>query len=86
MTDYYNALDDTGVVHTLEKTPVYVVKDGYSKASQMGFTWCMIVFTWKEGPRYHSLLDGGEARLTQSLEHATCLTCLAAESGVDLLA
>jgi hypothetical protein len=86
MSDFYGALDDEGVVHSLEKTPIYKTVDGYTRTQAMGFTWCMHVFTWKEGPRYHSLLDGAELRYTQTLGHTTCLTCIAAESGVDLLA
>ena len=87
MADFYNALDDEGVVHSLDKTPLYSTrKDGYSKVDKAGFTWCMVYFTWKHGPRVHSYPEHEELQLEQSLAHVTCLTCIAAESGVDLFA
>lgn len=86
MTDYYNARDDGGVVHSLEKTPIYATKDGYTRVTNAGFSWCMLFFTWKGGPRLHPVSDMSELQLQQVLEHTTCLTCIAAECGLDLLA
>lgn len=85
-TDFYCALDEDGVVHSLEKTPIYSTKHGYTQVDKAGFTWCMLFFTWKDGPRLHPLFDRAELQLTQTLEHPTCLTCIAAECGTDLLA
>ena len=67
-----NARDEHGLVHEVDKFPL----EQYGVVARAGFTWCMWLFTWTNGPRYHPTSDQVEGRLEQTEDHPTCLECV----------
>lgn len=79
-----NARSEDGLVHSLEKTVVtHPANDQH--VVQAGFTWCLVYFTWKGGPRYHSPGDNIERKLEPTDDPVTCLKCMAGELGTDVM-
>lgn len=77
-----NARSDDGLVHGCERLPAFAPATVYTAAVRAaGFTWCMLFFTWKDGPRFHPPEDGAESRLERTSDHVTCFKCMAGELG-----
>lgn len=70
-----NARSDDGLVHEIEKLPKLHPANEHH-VTQAGFTWCMLFFTWIDGPRFHVPADGCEARLEKTEDVPTCLECI----------
>lgn len=70
-----NARDEHGLVHEVEKFPELSPTYEY-QLEKAGFTWCMQLFTWADGPRWHPPSDQVEGRLEQTSDPPTCLYCV----------
>lgn len=70
-----NARDEHGVVHDVERQPRYDPVDGQHVVSA-GFTWCMWLFTWRDGPRWHPPTDTLEGRFEKTEDAPNCLECV----------
>jgi hypothetical protein len=71
-----------GLVHSCELEPkTHPANDAH--VTKAGYTWCMMFFTWRDGPRFYPLEDGAEYRLERTDAHVTCFRCIAGELGAD---
>ncbi len=71
-----NARDADGLVHSCERFPELHAANA-AHCTAPGFTWCMAIFTWVDGPRFHPVTDEIELRLERTSEHVTCFECIA---------
>jgi len=77
-TEAVNARCEDGLVHSCEKHPT-LHPANRDHCTRAGFTWCLIFFTWIDGPRFHPESDNVESRLTKTDDFVTCIACLGNE-------